>query len=136
MNKDEIVDKVKSLSLPKGSYIVFGSCPMAAHGLRKSNDIDLLISPALRNKLKTAGWRQVNKGPNDKPLVWDVFEAHDSWSFSAYKPTLSELLGRAQDIDGVPFASMEDVRLWKLASGRPKDIEDLKLIKNYYNRQG
>jgi prolyl-tRNA editing enzyme YbaK/EbsC (Cys-tRNA(Pro) deacylase) len=36
--------------------------------------------------------------------------------------------------DGVAFAALEDVRLWKEAAGRPKDMADLELIRNYQAR--
>ena len=70
----------------------------------------------------------MRKSPNDKPLARDVFEAHDNWNFSSYRPTLEQLLASATVIDGIPFASLEEVRKWKVASGRPKDLADVKLI--------
>lgn len=57
MNKEYIIKKVKSLGFPKGSYIVFGSCPMAIAGLRESNDIDMLVTSEIYNKMKNVGWK-------------------------------------------------------------------------------
>lgn len=128
MNGDEIIAKVKALGLPAGQYIVFGSCPLAAAGLRLAGDIDLLVSPALLRQLAAAGWQQVDKGPHDTPLTHDVFEAHDSWNFSSYQPTLASLLAGADYFDGIPFASLSAVRQWKAASGRPKDLADITLL--------
>src|SRR3972149_5367312 len=119
MTKEDIINKVKILDLPKGSYIVFGSCPLAVLGIREANDIDLLVSQEIYEKLKKDGWEEIDKGPNDKPLVQDVFEAHNNWNFSSYKPTLKDLL--------------ENVRKWKVASGRPKDVNDIKMIDNYFD---
>ena len=59
------------------------------------------------------------------------FEAHYAWDFSSYKPTLEQLLLTADVIDGIPFASLLEVRKWKLSSGRPKDFDDIKLIDNH-----
>lgn len=128
MQKDEIITKVKALNLPKNSYVVFGSSPLAVAGLRPANDIDLFVSKEVFLKLKEAGWRELQKSPNDRPLVRDDFEAHDNWNFSSYSPTLTQLLKSAEIIDGIPFASLEEVRKWKAASGRPKDLVDIKLI--------
>lgn len=122
---------MKSLDLPKGSYIVFGSAPFAVLGIREVNDIDLLVTPELYEKLEKNGWEKVNKGPKDAPVTFDIFEAHPNWDFSPYAPTLSELLSRSFEIEGITFASLEDVRKWKEASGRPKDLVDLKLIDDY-----
>ncbi len=132
MTKDDIVEKVKSLNLQYGSYIVYGSAPFAILGIREVNDVDLLVSEELYSVLQRKGWKRVYKGPKDEPLTFDIFEAHKSWAFSPYAPTLQELLSRAFEIEGVPFATLEDVKKWKEASERPKDIKDLKLIKLFF----
>ncbi len=119
------------MNWPEGSYVVFGSGPMAVAGIRESSDIDLLVSDELAKQLKADGWQEIEKTPNDKPLVQGDFEAHKSWEFSSYKPTLEHLLSTATVIDGVPFASLQEVRKWKTASARPKDLTDIKLIDNY-----
>ena len=131
MTREDIISKVKALNLPKDSYIVFGSCPLAVLGIREANDIDLLVTEEVLQQLRSSGWQQIQKGPRDCPLVFDIFEAHDSWEFSSYKPTLTDLQKSAMEIDGVPFAAIEEVRNWKLASGRLKDKEDLQLIRLY-----
>ncbi len=131
MTREEIVRKVKELNFSKGSYIVFGSCPLAAVGIREANDIDLLVSEELFEKLKETGWKERVKSTHDNPLVFDVFEAHSNWNFSPYSPTLTHLLSSAMIIDSVPFASLEEVRKWKAASGGPKHLTDVKLIDTY-----
>lgn len=131
MNGQAIIDKVKTLNLPTGSYIVFGSCPLALAGLRQSQDIDLLVSEATLEQLKAAGWQQIDKGIKDKPFVDDVFEAHTNWNFGSYRPTLEGLLATATVVEGVAFASLGEVRKWKAISGRPKDLHDIELIDAY-----
>lgn len=131
MNKTDIVNAVKEQNFDNGSYVVFGSCPMAAAGIRESSDIDMLVSEQLFTKLQKRGWKVANKGHKDNPLVLDDFEAHKSWELSSYNPSLKQLMSKANYIEGIPFASLEDVKKWKLASGRPKDIRDVKLIDSY-----
>lgn len=132
MKKEEIVAKVKALNLSEGSYIVFGSGPLAAAGIRESQDVDMFVSKETFTKLRRDGWQELDKGGNDMPLVHDVIEAHDNWNFGLrYNPTLSHLLSTAKVIDGVPFASLDEVRKWKVASGRPKDLKDIELIDEY-----
>lgn len=134
MTKQEIIAKVKGLKLPEDSYVVFGSCPMALAGIRESNDIDMLVTKEVFTSLGMAGWTLANKGKRDNPLVYDVFEAHKSWNFSSYSPTLKHLLASATVVDKVPFASLKEVRTWKAASGRPKDFADIKLIDKYLKK--
>jgi hypothetical protein len=128
MTGTEIIGKVKALNLPQDSYVVFGSCPMAAAGIREANDIDLLVSNEIFEKLKHDGWQELRKSSDDIPLIYDVFEAHNTWNFSSYQPTLKTLISGASVLDGIPFASLGEVRKWKLSSGRPKDLRDIELI--------
>ena len=134
MQKEEIISKIKTLNLAKDSYILFGSCPLAALGIREAQDIDLLVSKEVFEKLKERGWRELYKNPNDTPLVYDVFEVHENWNFSSYNPTLEHLLSSAIIVDDTPFASLEEVKKWKMASARPKDLDDIKLIENYTSK--
>ena len=131
MTKQDIISKMKSLNLPTGSYVVFGSGPMAALGIREVNDIDLYVSTEILKQLKQKGWKKIYKGPKDHPLTFDVFEAHDNWSFCLYNPTLLDLLSRAFVIDDITFASLDDVRKAKATTKRRKDIIDVKLIDKY-----
>lgn len=128
MTGDEIIAKVRALELPAGSYVVYGSCPLAVAGIREANDIDIYAAPEVMDILRGRGWQEVHKGMRDVPLTYDVFDVHDNWSFSTYDPTLEHLLATANMYDGVPFASLDEVRKWKVASGRPKDLEDIALI--------
>ena len=131
MTQEEIISKVKELNLPKGSYVVFGSCPMTIAGIREAGDIDMLVSKEVFDDLRTKGWKVVDKGREDKPLTYDYFEAHDNWNFSSYNPTLEQLLEKATYIEEVPFASLEDVLKWKKASSREKDLKDIELIQKH-----
>ncbi len=131
MTAQEIVSAVKTLNLPQGSYVVFGSCPLAAAGIREANDIDLFVTTEVLETLRQQGWQQIHKGPGDEPYTNDMFEAHDNWNFSPYSPTLKQLLSTALVIDGVPFASLEEVRKWKLASGGAKHLADVESIDKY-----
>ena len=132
MQLSEILQKVKQLGLPDGSYVVYGSGPMAAAGIREANDIDMLVSPELFKKLERDGWQVRQKGPNDNPLVFNDFEAHQSWSFSDYNPALEHLLASATVVDGVPFAALEEVRKWKAANITGKSQRDIELIDDYF----
>lgn len=135
MTGEEIIVKVRALNLPSDSYVVFGSCPLALAGIREAQDIDLLVSEKLFAELKRAGWKELEKSPDDKPLTNDVFEAHPNWNFSSYRPTLKQLLESADMVERVPFASLTEVRKWKVASGRPKDDIDVELIDKHLEQR-
>lgn len=67
MNYKQIIAKVQALDLSSGSYVVFGSCPLAAVCIRDANDIDLYVTPAVLQTFKERGWQQIHKGPGDEP---------------------------------------------------------------------
>lgn len=131
MTGQEITTAVQTLNFPAGSYIVFGSCPMALAGIRESSDIDMLVTPELFADLEKQGWKKLHKAPGDEPLVSGDFEVHARWDFSSHQPSLSQLLATATVVDGVPFTALEEVKKWKQSSGRPKDLVDIGLIDSY-----
>lgn len=133
MTKEQIVARVKELNLPEGSYVVFGSCPLAVAGIREAGDVDLFITKELFAKLREEGWEEHRKGEDNVPLVKNNIEAIDHWNYGSYRPTVSQLLATAMVIDGVPFASLEEERKWKTAFGRPKDLADLRLMEAHLN---
>ncbi|MCW2763658.1 MAG: hypothetical protein JWR85_3859 [Marmoricola sp.] len=135
MTAQDIARKVNELQLPAGSYIVFGGCPMAVAGIREAHDIDLLISKVAWQQLRESGWQEIDKEGEDKPLVHDVFDTHTNWHIGSYDPSLEQLLGTATFVDGVPFAALEEVKNWKVALGRPKDVKDIELIDAYLSGQ-
>ncbi|HEY4493714.1 MAG TPA: hypothetical protein VJB98_03790 [Candidatus Paceibacterota bacterium] len=134
MTGKEVIAKVKALNLPGGSYVVFGGGPLAAVGLREVNDIDMYVTPDVWKRMKLEGWKELDKGGKDVPLVHDCFEMHTNWDFSSYNPTLAHLLETAIVVDGVAFAALEEVRKWKLAYNRSKDHTDIVLIDKYLQR--
>lgn len=126
---------MKTLGLPEGSFVVFGSCPMALADIREANDIDMLVSPKIYDQLRKKGWKVLDKGPKDTPVTYNVFEAHKNWDFSDYSPTLEQLLSTATIVDGIPFASLAEVRKWKSTSDKPKYAEDVRLIDRYFSKK-
>ncbi len=134
MTKEEVLAKIKELDLPKGQYIIYGATPFAIYGIREARDIDMFVTPKLYKELEAKGWKKAQKGPQDEPVTFDIFEAHNTWDFSPYAPTFDELMSRVTEVEEIAFASLEDVRKWKAASGRPKDIIDLQLIDDYLKR--
>lgn len=119
--------------MPLGQYVVFGSGPLAAHGIRETTDVDLFTTTSLYQQLKAEGWEEKELGGphGGLHLVSGIYEADDTWHYGAYDPTPEALIAGAAVIDGVPFAPLLEVLKWKQAFGRPKDIADVRLIEQY-----
>lgn len=128
----DIFSKVKSLDLPLGKYVIFGSGPMEAHGLRQTgSDIDILVTSQLYAELKQQGWPERVDSDGDAFLEQDGFEVTSTWNFGHYNPTPEAIISRAEIIQGIPFAPLEDVLSYKRIFDRPKDKKDIKLIERY-----
>ncbi len=126
-----IFDKVKALNLPTGQYVVFGSGPLAAHGIRESRDVDLLITESLYEKLRNNGREEGEWSDGGQYLMQNDAEAYNSWNYGNYNPSPEEIIKKAEMIEGIPFAPLVEVLKWKRSYGRPKDLADVKLIEGF-----
>ena len=131
MNGRRLIELVKQERFPDGLYAVFGSGPLALAGIRTVSDIDIVVTGKLYNELKQRGWQEKVGLNGGKMLCHDVFEVSASWEFGDYRPSLEALLASAERTDGVAFLALDEVKKWKLAMGRDKDHEDIRLIDEY-----
>ena len=132
MSLSEFIQKIKKLSLPENSYVVFGSGPLLLRGIRGCDDIDLLVSEEIYEKLKLGGWAEKTHCTEKNVLVNGIYEVGKDWVFGNYNPALGKLLATADRFEGVPFANLEEVLKWKTAYGRKKDHKDIMLIRKYF----
>ena len=130
----DIFKVVPSLHLPEGKYAVFGSGPLAAHGIRDSRDIDIIITSDVYDWASKLGWQEKSFSDGTLYLAKDGVELFDSWDYGAYNPTAEELIEKAEIIRRVPFVPLSEVLKWKQAFGRPKDLDDIKLIEQHLLR--
>ncbi len=137
MNFTEVVAKIKKLDFPLGEYALFGSVPLAAHGIRGCRDIDVVAAPELYNRLKTMrGWKENVLPDGTKVLVKDNVEIYPEWGWGReYKPGTQRLIDEADSIEGIPVVRLEEVLAWKKAAGREKDLNDVRLIEEYLRKR-
>lgn len=110
---------------------MFGAGTLAAHGIRATNDVDLFVTTALYQHLKAAGWSEKTTSTGGLYLASGIYEADDTWEYGKYNPSVEELIAAAEVILGVPFAPLDEVLKWKRAFGRPKDMQDARLIEEH-----
>ena len=130
-----IFEEVRKLNFPPRQYVVVGSGPMAARGIREIRDIDIVVSPEFFEKCKQDGWEQVPWTYSEKLeqvyLKQGVVELYLDVNCGNFNPKTDELIQRADVIDGIPFASLEDVIRFKKEYNKPKHLADIKLIAEY-----
>ena len=123
---------LEKLALPSGDYVVTGSAPLLAHGLKSSiHDLDLVargkaweiaasMAPVVGSQ-SGFGLRIV--------LNHGAIEVFDHWVGGL--TDVDAIVDNAEFVDGVPFMSLKDTMLWKRGLGRAKDLADVRLIEQY-----
>lgn len=124
-----LIKLVADLDLDKQDFVIFGSGPLLAHGLRPYvRDLDVVV--------RGDGWRRVFQhglpatgSINGAPMAafWGgLIQFSESWISDAWDA--DDLIDRAEVIQGLPFAQLADVLAYKLALGRAKDLPDVQLL--------
>ncbi|MBA7632319.1 hypothetical protein ES703_39863 [subsurface metagenome] len=116
--------KLKKLNLPVDEYAVFGSGPLAIHGIRNSEDIDIIVKTKLWDKL-------VKKYPqeNKKLIKIGNLEVYKNWR--PWFNDINKLIDNADIFNGIRFVKLKYVLVWKKAYNREKDKKDVQLIEQH-----
>jgi len=126
-----LFQKLLSLDLPPEDYSVFGSGPLFVHGLRASiEDLNIIARGAAWQKAHNFGQEQVaHSGLGKAILPAQGIQIYNAWGPGEW--TADDLIDTSEVIDGVKFVTLDKVAHWKGLMGRPKDVEDLKIIEDY-----
>jgi len=132
-----LIKEIKKLGFPPDSYIIVGSGHLSAIGLKEPHDIDIVVTKDLFAKCKKEGWEQMPFTYPDK--LGHIFlrkgftELYLDVNKGNFNPTIEELIQRAVIIDGVPFASFEDILNFKREYGKvnSKHLLDIELIEKH-----
>lgn len=132
-NNQKLFNTLKTLNLPKGKYVIFGSGAMLIRNLKDGHDLDVLVTHELFEEYKA------NEGWKLKPCNLDFYlskEGIELWE--TWRPgewNTEDLINNAEYIEGFPFASLETTLKWKLMNGREKDLQHAKIIEDYLKQQ-
>lgn len=126
---ERLFEELAALALPARDYAVFGSGPLAAHGiLEELGDVDVVARGAAWERATELG--PVEVAPYGDPLVRfgdgavEIFGGWLGWD-------IDSIIDGADLINGLPFARLEDVLAFKRFLGRPKDLEHARLLTAY-----
>lgn len=133
MNKQQIISELEKFNFPKNEYAIFGSGPLAIRELRESNDIDVIVTKKLFEKLKLENPKNISltKNGDEKVLIRDI-EIFNSWR--DIKHNVDLLIKTSELIEGYPFVKLEYVIEWKKNRGKEKDHKDIDLINKFLNK--
>ncbi|MFI2351252.1 hypothetical protein ACH492_30375 [Streptomyces sp. NPDC019443] len=127
--------KLLSLGFPPEDYVIAGSGPLLAHGIRRDiGDIDVVA--------RGVAWELAAKwgAPQQAPFGWaqhvvlfdGSIEVLNGW----FDYSVDSLIMEAEIFEGMRFMPLERVAEWKVrlldgGAGRDSDLRDIALIKNY-----
>jgi hypothetical protein len=123
-----LFDRLRAMDLPPGSYAVFGSGPLAAHGLiDEVGDLDVIVRDSAWSRVKQLGTVVMH---GDDPVVdlGNGLTFGRSWAYGNFD--IEQLIEDAQMIDGLPFVRLEAVLEYKRIAGRPKDLRHIELMES------
>ncbi|MBD0675462.1 hypothetical protein [Streptomyces sp. CBMA156] len=124
---------LRTLALPTGHWVVCGSAPLYARGLRPAlRDLDVLArGPAWHRALLLAPPAPAASGHGlvvrHPAAAIDVFDAWPHLDPAA-------AIDHADLIDGIPLLRLGDTVAWKTTVGRPQDLADVAAVHRLYGR--
>ncbi|MBR3293454.1 MAG: hypothetical protein IKI69_03395 [Oscillospiraceae bacterium] len=125
MNKQEIIQKLQDLDLPKEDYWLVAGSAMVMHGIREeTRDIDLGCSKKLADRLEAEACpTELLTDGSRRIVLGNEIEFFENWLFD-----------RVEWIDGFPVISLQGLIFMKQQLGREKDLADLAAIKDYIQK--
>ena len=118
MNKQEFIEKLEKLDLPRSEFLILSGGSLLLRGLRETTaDMDICVSEELAKTLDLANC------PKDKDGCFVPFEDVQM---------KADMAGRAFDIvDGYKCQTLEDILALKRKWRRPKDLKDIAAIEEW-----
>lgn len=120
--------ELEELKLPKESYVIVGSGPLAVRGIRDCRDIDIVVNKDVWEELK----KKYPKNENGSIKRGNV-EIVKEWL--PWIGISKEVREEVEIIDGHPYAKLHLVLKWKRVLGRKKDKADIELIERFLEAQ-
>lgn len=132
-----LFNRLKALDLASQDFAVFGSGPLAVRRIiEASNDLDVLCRRGAWDTVRKIG--EIEYLPDYDVEIVKLGDCNvtfgTKWGIGAFD--VDELIDTAEMIDGLPFVRMAHVIKYKTARASPKDMEHLKAVAEWRERQG
>jgi hypothetical protein len=120
---------IADLRLDRNDFVIFGSAPLLAHGLRgEIHDLDIVARGTTWERARSHG--SPATGSENGALIATFFDGliqfSEGWISDAWDA--ERLIDRAEFVHGLPFAHLEDVLEYKQVLNRPKDLSDIRIL--------
>ena len=120
---------VTELDLDRRDFVIFGSGPLLAHGLRYGiRDLDIVAREPVWQRVSEYGCQgtgSINGAP--MAVFWNgLIQFSQGWISDDWDA--DDLIGRSESIQGWPCAQLTDVLAYKQMLLRPKDHLDIAVL--------
>lgn len=131
-----LFDHLRELTLPAGTYAVFGSGPLLARGIIDHvNDLDVLCHPSTWQLV--AAQAEVKYLEDYEVTIASMLDGAitfgTEWGIGHFD--VADLIRTAETIDGLPFVRLEHVAAYKRLRGGAKDLDHLRRISRYLSAE-
>ena len=141
---------LKSLNGHKVEFVIIGATAFPVHGYARATlDLDIFIRPdpqnvsRLMNALRDFGYDLADVTPEDlltkKVLIRQYLvetDIHPFVSGLSFDQVWNNKVSGTYGKEKVYYASLEDLIMMKQAAGRPKDLEDLRVLRTLKEKKG
>jgi hypothetical protein len=124
-----LVKLVTDLDLDRSDFVIFGSGPLLAHGLRQGvRDLDVVARGNTWRRVSEHGIRDTGAiSGSPMALFWGgLIQFSLEWISQDWDT--DDLITRSELIQGLPFAQLTDVLAYKQKLDRPKDRRDINVL--------
>lgn len=128
-----IIERVTALGLPLDEIVVIGSGLLDALQLRVSNDVDLVVSESVFERLKSTEGYIYSLKYGEQRLEKNDLEIWRTWG-NQPDETYEMLRRNGVEIAGVWFCSPDMIIRHKEARRTPKDIRDVAMLREYVQK--
>jgi len=122
---------VTMLGLDRRDFVIFGSGPLLAHGLRTQiGDLDVVARGRtweLASQYGVPARGNVN-GARMASFWGGLIQFSPGWISADWET--DDIIENAEFVEGMPFARLTDVLRYKRTLGRPKDRYDVALLES------
>ena len=132
-----LVKLVTDLDLDRSDFVIFGSGPLLAHGLRQSiRDLDIVARGTAWDCVSQHG-SPARGSINGAPMAvfrGGLIQFSQGWVSDDWDA--DDLIDRAEIIQELPFAQLTDVLAYKQMLLRPKDLPDIAALTHTLRQPG
>jgi len=128
-----LIRRLVSLDLNRRDFVIFGSGPLLAHGIREQiADLDIVARGSAWKRAYELGIPAIGHS-SGAPIIH--FWGGRIEVFSEWNPRVvntDKLIDQAKVIAGLRFARMEHVLAYKRSLRRPKDMKDINALEEWF----